>query len=289
MELTYFPGCTLKQKASGFDVSARAVFHAMGIELREMPEWNCCGAAFPLTVDNLLPLAAPARILAEARKSVDQLAVACATCWNVLRRTNRVIREETEKRDRLNTFIEASYTGDLRVIHLLTCLRDSIGFAAVRRRVVVPLRGLRVATYYGCMLLRPPAEVDLDDPEDPRVLEDLSMALGADPVVFPHRGECCGAYLLMKAADAASAASHRILESAKQAGAELMVTSCPLCQFNLDRDQGQMMSQHPGYRLLPVVYFTQLMGIAFGQDTDGYRLGEHYVDPRPLLAPFLFA
>jgi len=285
--MPYYPGCTLNTKAKGFDNSARASARELGLELVELETWNCCGATFPLLVDNMLDLAGPARVLISAREAGQRLAVACSTCYNVLKRTNRVIRENEDSREKLNFFLEADYKGDLEVLDLLQVLRDEIGFDRIKEAVKKPLSGLRVAAYYGCMVLRPPAEVAYEDPENPRALDDLITALGAEAVDYSHKGECCGAYLAIKSAEVTAEMSFRILNSARQNGAELVITNCPLCQFNLDRMQKAMGSRHAGFQPIPILYFTQLLGIALGLDSEGFELDRHYVDPRPLLARWL--
>ncbi|MGA9350276.1 MAG: CoB--CoM heterodisulfide reductase iron-sulfur subunit B family protein [Anaerolineae bacterium] len=283
MEIPYYPGCTLNTKAKGFDNSARASARELGLELVELEEWNCCGATFPLLVDNMLDLAGPVRVLISARQAGQRLAVACSTCYNVLKRTNRVIREDEDSREKLNFFLEADYSGDLEVLDLLQVLRDEIGFDKVKETIKKPLSGLKVAAYYGCMVLRPPAEVAYDDPENPRALDDLIMALGAEAVGYSHKGECCGAYLAVKSAEVTAEMSFTILALAQRSGAELVVTNCPLCQFNLDRMQKAMGSRHTGFQPIPILYFTQLLGIALGLDSNGFELDRHYIDPRPLL------
>ena len=283
MRIPYYPGCTLNTKGKGFDNSARASARALGLELVELAEWNCCGATFPLLVDNMLDLAGPAQVLISARQEGERLAVACSTCYNVLKRTNRVIREDEDSREKLNFFLEADYSGDLEVLDLLQILRDDIGFDKIKEAVKKPLSGLKVAAFYGCMVLRPPAEVAYEDPENPRALDDLMIALGAEAVDYSHRGECCGAYLAVKSIQVTAEMGFTILGSAQRSGAELVVTNCPLCQFNLDRMQKTMSSRHAGFQPIPVLYFTQLMGIALGLDSDDFELDRHYVDPRPLL------
>jgi len=287
MKMPYYPGCSLNTKAKGFDNSVRASARALGLELVELETWNCCGATFPLLVDNMLDLAGPAQVLISARQAGERLAVACSTCYNVLKRTNRVIREDEDSREKLNFFLEADYSGDLEVLDLLQILRDDIGFDKVKEAVKKPLSELKVAAYYGCMVLRPPDEVAYDDPENPRALDDLMTALGAEAVDYSHRGECCGAYLAIKSVDVTAEMSFTILASAQRSGAELVVTNCPLCQFNLDRMQKAMGSRHAGFQPIPVLYFTQLMGIALGLDSEGFELDRHYVDPRPLLADYV--
>ena len=287
MRIPYFPGCTLRTKAQGFDVSARASALALGIELAELEEWNCCGATFPLATDNELALVGPTRVLIEAAAQAAEardrrLVTLCSICYNVLKRTAVFLRENKEKRERINLFIEAEYNADVQVLHLLELLRAEPGFVALRERVTKPLEGLRVAPYYGCLLLRPQDEIGLDDPDEPTILADLLAALGCAVVDFPHKTECCGSYLTVSAVEATEDLSYAILRSAQSAGAQALVTSCPLCQFNLDYRQGAM-RRRPGFSPLTVLYFTQLMGLALGLDGAGYGFQEHYVDPRPLL------
>jgi heterodisulfide reductase subunit B len=287
----YFPGCTLKTKAKGFDVSARASARALGIELDELEQWNCCGATFPLATDNELALVGPTRVLIEAASCASaqdavaqdrRLVTLCSICYNVLKRTARFLREHEEKRERINLFIEEEYRPELRVLHLLELLRAEPGFVAVGERVQKPLDGLRIAPYYGCLLLRPQDEIELDDPDDPAILGDLLAVLGCEVVDFPLKTECCGSYLTVSAAEATQELSYAILRSAQSAGAEAVVTSCPLCQFNLDYRQAAM-RKRPGFVSMPVLYFTQLLGLALGLDGVGYGFEEHAVDPRPLL------
>jgi heterodisulfide reductase subunit B len=292
MKVSYFPGCTLNTTGKGFDNAVRASTAAVGLELVELPNWNCCGATYPLIIDNMLELAAPAHVLVaahEAAPSVDldgTLTTACTTCYNVLKRTNKFIREHEAERERIEAFIEAEYSGEVEVKDVLHLLRDDIGFDAVREKVQKPLKDLKVASYYGCMVLRPPAEVAYDDPDHPRSLDDLMAALGATPVDFPHKNECCGAYLAVKAPEVTREMVYTILKSAQTAGAEAMVTNCPLCQFNLDKQQAEMMKIHASYQPVPVFYFSQLMGIALGLDSRDYGWERHYIDAQPVAARY---
>jgi len=283
MKVSYFPGCTLKTTGKGFERAVRAATAAVGLELVELPEWNCCGATYPLIVDNMLELAAPTHVLVAARNQGLPLTTACTTCYNVLKRTNHFIREHPEERERINAFIEAEYAGEVEVIDILHVLRDRVGFAAVQEKVQRPLTGLKVAAYYGCMVLRPPAEVAYDDPDNPRSLDDLMTALGATPVDFPHKNECCGAYLAIKEPSVTREMVYTVLKAAQAAGAEAVVTNCPLCQFNLDKQQATMHTFQAGYRPVPVFYFSQLMGLALGLEGSDYGWERHYIDARPLL------
>jgi heterodisulfide reductase subunit B len=283
MRIPYFPGCTLSTKAQGFDVSGRASAQALGFELAELAQWNCCGATYPLAIDNELVLVAPTRILLDAQRQGGRLVTLCSICYNVLKRTNRFLQENEEKWERINLFIEEEYGGGVQVLHLLEVLRDELGFQALGARVKRRLGDLRVAPYYGCLLLRPQEEIGLDDPDQPTLLHDLLSNLGAEVVDFPNQTECCGSYLTVSAAEASEELAYGILSSAAGEGAEMIVTSCPLCQFNLDYRQGALKKERPSFSPLPILYFSQLLGIALGLDSAGYGFEGHYVDPRPLL------
>lgn len=283
MRIPYYPGCTLSTKAKGFDRAARDSFAALGVELAELKAWNCCGATFPLNRDNLLDLAGPVRNLVSAATEGDKLAIACSTCFNVLKRSNLVMRNEQDKRERINFFIEAEYAGQVQVVHLLEVLRDAVGWDTLAKAVKKDLSALSVAPYYGCMFLRPPKEMGFDDHENPQTLENFIRALGAQVADYPHRAECCGNYIAAFDLDTTQEMSYLILSSARKAEADLIVTSCPLCQFNLDRWQQDLAMKHGGFRPIPVLYDTQLLGIALGLDATAFELDKHYVDPRPIL------
>lgn len=251
----YFPGCTLITTAQDYDKTGRAVADALGLSLEELPDWNCCGATFPLNVENVMTLIAPARVLMAGEQAEADVATLCAVCFNVLRRAGHFLRTHPDALNRLNLFVEeGDYTGAGQARHLLGILRDDLGWEAVKERVTTPLETLRVAPYYGCLLLRPEDEINLDNPEAPTVLHDLLTALGAEVVDFSHQVECCGSYLLVSQPEATHRASERIVKAAQAAGADVIATACPLCQYNLTRVGIQV----------PVLYFTQLMAAAFG-------------------------
>jgi heterodisulfide reductase subunit B len=190
--------------------------------------------------------------------------------------------------DRINWFIEKAYAGDLRVVHLLEVLRDEIGWEAIAEAVVQPLHGLRVAPYYGCLLLRPFEEIGLDDAEDPSLLQELIQALGAEVAPFPFSTECCGSYLIAKEPRLPAMLARDILESAREARADVVITACPLCQFNLDYPQRASADSAPG-GTTPIMYFTQLMAVALGLPAEVCRFDDHYVDPGQALSRLLGA
>jgi heterodisulfide reductase subunit B len=291
--LSYYPGCTLSTKAQGYDRSGRAVARALGLELQELADWQCCGATFPLTLDDSMALIAPARVLYQAQQAGERVATLCAVCFHVLRRSQALLQRDPAMLERINWFTDQEYRG-VRVVHLLEILRDDIGWEALAAKVqearsrmqgaggdlrfaICNLQSVRLAPYYGCLLLRPYDEIGLDDPESPTILHDLIRALGAEPVDFPYNIECCGSYLTVKDPQISATLAQEIVASARECGAMGLVTACPLCQFNLDYPQREV-----GGDALPVVYFTQLMAVALGLPQEDWGFEGHYVSPLPL-------
>jgi heterodisulfide reductase subunit B2 len=283
MNYAYFPGCTLHSKARSFDEAGRRAAEELGFTLEELPYWTCCGATFPLAEDYDMALASPARVLARSRGQGEKVVTLCAVCHNVLKRTNHVLKTNEARRAKITDFIDESYDGSLQVLHYLEVLRDELGFEAVREKVKKPLAGLKVAPFYGCLLLRPKAELAMDDPDQPKIFEDLLRALGAEPIDYPMKAECCGAFQVVHSDETATRCSREILGSARGRGAELLVTACPLCQFNLEERQGEMLKAEQGFRPLPVLYFTQLLSLALGEAAEGMDVSRNGTDPRPLL------
>ena len=267
MKLFYYPGCTLKSKALAFDRSARATASALGIELVEMEDFTCCGALYPQTTENLMPLLAPARILVQAqRMGSDRLMTLCSFCYNTLKRANKTLKENVQTRTTLSEFLEEPYNATVSVVHLLEVLRDSIGYETLKKKIVQPLDGMRVGAYYGCLLLRPASELGLDDPEEPSILENLLETLGCDVVDFPAKTECCGSFLVVSNPALAQDCSNRIIEHAQQLRIDTLVTSCPLCHYNLTLRNGARHNGETG-NAVRVLYFTQLLGKALGIDS----------------------
>lgn len=283
MNYPYFPGCTLYSKAKSFDEAGKRAGEKLGFTLEELPYWTCCGATFPLAEDYDMALASPARVLARSRQQGEKVVTLCAVCHNVLKRTNHVMKTNEARRRKVTDFIEEPYDGSLEVLHYLEVLRDDVGFEALTAKLEKPLHGLRVAPFYGCLLLRPKAEMAMDDPDNPRILEDLLRALGAEPVDYPLKTECCGAFQVVHSDEMATRCSREIIGSARGRRADLLVTACPLCQFNLEDRQAEMAKGEQGFRALPVLYFTQLLALALGESAEAMDVSRHHTDPRPLL------
>ncbi len=277
-DIAYYPGCTHFETARHLEDSARAVLQELGYRLREMPDWECCGTVHGLADDDLVHQVAPVRNLARAEAAGnDRLLTLCAMCYNTLSQANRLVRNDAEKLRTLNEFMdeEPDYRGNVKVIHVLQLLRDEIGFEAIKDRVEVPMNGLRISPYYGCLLLRPDT-VSIDNPERPSILSDLVTAMGAEPVADPRATHCCGSYHTVYRKDAVMERVEEIVISMEKRGGEIIALSCPLCGFNIDFRQDLV------ERKLPTVYFTQLLALAMAK-AESCHFNMNQVDPRPLL------
>jgi len=280
-QLAYYPGCTLYTKSKNLDLCARESAQILGFELKELETWNCCGAIYSTVQDDIANQVAPIRNLIEAQKISNKLVTLCAACYNVLKRSNNYLLHKDNEiyRKRINNFLETEYDGKTEVVHYLETLKYDIGFETLKLKVKKNLNGLKVGSYYGCLMLRPSEELNFDDPDNPMMMDDMFSALGATAVDFPFKGECCGGYVLVNKPEVATKCSQTILESLVSAGAECVATTCPLCQYNIDNQQKLMSKQFN----LPIFYFTQLLSLALGVDEKILNLNNHYIDPKPLL------
>jgi heterodisulfide reductase subunit B len=287
MKLSYYPGCTLKSHAKNFDDSTVGALACLEVEVKELDRWNCCGTVHGLASDDLIHRMAPITNLIRAKdEAADAFMTGCAMCYNTLKRANQHVREDAAALSVINDFLSletTEYTGDVDVLHLLEVLRDRIGFEKLASQVKRPLKDLRVACYYGCLLVRP-KEVAIDDVENPKVMENLVEALGATPVSFALKTECCGAYHTVAKPEVIAGRTDRIMSSAHKNTADVVVVSCPLCAHNLDHRQKEARQLNPDFHHVPVLYFTQLMAIALGCDETVLRFDLHHIDPRPALA-----
>ena len=257
MKFQYFPGCTLKTKGVRLDTCARKAALALGFTLEELPEWQCCGAVYPMARDEIATRLSSVRALVAAREAGEPLVTLCSACHHVIKRVNGDMKNDADIRAKVNNYLnlDEPYAGETEVLHYLEVLRDKIGWDAVKAAVKKPLTGMKIGAYYGCLLLRPSREMCFDDPENPTILEDFIRAIGAEPVYYGLRNECCGGYTTIENRQYAQKQAHRIVNNAKTAGAECLITACPLCLYNLTQntDGG-----------LPVRYFTELLAQALG-------------------------
>ncbi|MBU1036154.1 CoB--CoM heterodisulfide reductase iron-sulfur subunit B family protein, partial [bacterium] len=209
----------------------------------------------------------------------------CSMCYHTLKRANKLVKEDKEKLDKLNNLMyreDVKYNGEVEVLHLLEILKNEVGFDQVSKKVKMPLKGLKVAPYYGCLLLRP-AEVGFDDPESPTILKDLLESVGAEAIDYPYETECCGSYNTVVNVNLVVERAHDILSFAISQKAEAIVLSCPLCGFNLDHRQKEIKEKFPDFKSVPVFYFTQLLALSLGLDEKVCRFELNFIDPRPLL------
>ena len=287
MKLNYYPGCTLKNHARNFDETTVASMAQLDVEVAELDRWNCCGTVHGLASDDLIHRAAPVTNLIRVKeRDATEVMTGCAMCYNTLKRANEHVRSDAAALKTINDFLsleETKYEGDVDVLHLLEVIRDRIGFDKLAAKVKRPLKGLKVACYYGCMLVRP-KEAAIDDAENPTVMEKLVAALGATPVPFALKAECCGAYHAVKRPEIVADRTDRIVGSAHEHKADVIAVSCPLCAHNLDHKQADAKKLNPDLEHMPVLYFTQLMAIALGCDETAQHFDLHHIDPQPALA-----
>ncbi len=257
MKYSYYPGCTLRTKAKDLDAYARASAKALGFELEEIENWQCCGGVYPLGSDEIATKLSSVRALNEAKEKGQDLVTLCSACHHVIKRVNDDMRNVEDIRTRANNYMQLDepYAGETNVLHYLEVLRDRVGFDELKKKVVNPLKGRKIGAYYGCLLLRPSTVLAFDDPENPQIIEDFIRAIGAEPVVYPYRNECCGGYISLKEKEMSGRMSCNIVDSAAGAGAEMLITACPLCMDNLNKS---------GSGKIPVYYFTELLAEALG-------------------------
>lgn len=262
MTFSYYPGCTLRTKAKDLDRYARLSAEALGIELHEPDDWQCCGGVYTMGKDEIASKLSSVRALNAAKERGEALCTMCSACHNVIKQVNHDMQTDPDITLRANNYLKLDepYLGETEVYHFLEVLRDKVGFDKVKEAVKKPLAGKKVAAYYGCLLLRPSSVMQMDNPENPSIMEDLIRALGGEPVIYGYRNECCGGYITLEDKELAQKKSNTVLASAENKGAELVVTACPLCLYNL-RKNG---TEHD----VPVVYFTELLAEALGVKED---------------------
>jgi heterodisulfide reductase subunit B len=265
VKYAYYPGCSLEKTQRGYDESVREVFKALGQELIEIEDWNCCGATMYMSVRETVSLAVSARNLALAQKMGLDILAPCSSCFTILSKTNRILKQLPDLHRDVNEALAEgglSYSGASRVRHPLDVLMNDIGIETIRNRVRRTLHGLKMAPYYGCQIVRP--EKGFDDCENPVLLDRMFGACGADVVYFPMKVRCCGGMLMTTFEETALKLNKELLQCARENGADVIVTTCPLCHFNLEGYQDKINKIYETTFEMPILYFTQLLGIAFG-------------------------
>jgi heterodisulfide reductase subunit B2 len=276
MDYSYYPGCSLHSTGLEYGLSTRAVFEALEIGLVELEGWNCCGASSAHALNHTLSLALPARNLALAQETGLDLVTPCAACFNRMKSADYLLRSDPGTCAQVEEIVGFQYSGEIAVRPLLAVLYEDFGVEAIAARVQRPLSGLRVVPYYGCLLLRPPQVTQFDDPDHPKVMTELLQAIGAEVRPWSHATDCCGAGLSLSRSDIVQNLVSRMADRAREAGADALVTACPLCQVNLEMRQ----TSEPK---MPSFYITELLGLALGLPQASKWWPKHLIDPRPLV------
>lgn len=281
---SYFPGCSLEKMALSYHESATQTAQALGVELKEVEDWNCCGATTYFHVDELLAYTLVARNLAIAEKEGHDLVAPCSACYKNAYFTNAYLKEDRDLFDHINYALEQDnlhFFGNIEVKHLMEVFVNDLGMDEILSKVSHPLKGLRVAPYYGCQIVRP--RKDNEDVENPQFFEDLMSALGAEPVEFTDRLRCCGGSLIITSRKAAFSLVHDLLRSAADCSADVIATACPMCQTNLECYQMQVNQEYGTNFSIPIMYFTQLMGLSMGLKPKSLGIGTEFISTDRIL------
>jgi heterodisulfide reductase subunit B len=291
MKYGYYPGCSLEKNASSYNVSTKAVAKPLGIEFQELDDWNCCGATEYMTLNRMAAYALITRNLALAEKQLTnnkQIAAPCSMCFLNMTKADHYLVEDVDLAEKVNIALGAGnlhYTpGSIKARHLLEIMIEDIGLEAISAKVTKPLSGLKVAPYYGCLITRPGYLSKFDDYEYPTSLDRLMKGLGATVVDYPMKAHCCGGHMTQISQDVALGLIRHLLQNAVEYEADVIVTLCPMCQLNLDAYQGDVNRYFKTKYNIPVLYFTQMMGLAFGLSASELGIGKELVDPRPALS-----
>jgi len=285
MEFSYYPGCSLEGMNKAYDKSARLVSKTLGIGLTELNDWNCCGASAYMSIQELRAHLLSARNLAIAEREKKDLVVVCPACLTTLTKSNHYMGEDLKLRRTIASALKAAnlqYLGTVKVRHLLEVVVNEIGEQEIKTKVTRPLTSLKVAPYYGCQFTRPFGE--FDDKEFPVMLDTLLKWLGAEPVNFPLKAKCCGGMLMTTNEPVGLGLVRSLLDCATQNGAECIATICPLCHITLEAYQGNVNKKFATSFEMPTLYFTQLMGLAFGFSRKELGINEELISSKAVLA-----
>jgi heterodisulfide reductase subunit B2 len=287
MRYAYYPGCSLEATGRPYEESVAAVAKTLDIELVELEDWNCCGATAYMSINEVLSFSLSARNLCQAKKISDTLVTACSACYTNLRKTGAYLTDFPEIKSKVDeSLAEAGirYDGGITTKHFLQTVVEDVGLEKVKAQIKKPLTGLRVAPYYGCQIARPYGIEDSAD--NPVMMDKLLTALGATPIPYPMKTLCCGGSLMGIQKEVALRLCHNLLLCAQESGAQCVAVTCPLCQMNLDAFQSSINKTYGKNFNLPIVYFTQLMGLAFGVESKSLGLNDCIVSATKVTAQY---
>ncbi len=282
MKVSYYPGCSLESSAKEYQISANAVCQRLDIELVEIEDWNCCGALEVSSLNPLLSLALPARNLKIASEESDKLVVTCNACLNNLVKVQWKLFKNGELRKKINQLLNHEFR-EIKIKHLLDLILNDIGLEKVKENVKKPLKGLKTVSYYGCLIVRPSKILNFDDPDDPELLDKLVLTLGGNPLEFFSKTKCCGGGLLMSNQDMSLELTKEIIAEAAERGAQCITVTCPLCHMALETLQHKVMAKIGSKRKIPILYFTQLMGLSFGVPPKELGLHKNMISAKPVI------
>jgi len=283
MKYAYYPGCASESTAREQHSSSLAVARKLGIDFVEIPNWSCCGATAAHQTDRLLAASLPAANLLTAQEMGLDVVVNCAACYSRLKTANHEIATSPEMRKKVGETLGRDYDGSVKVRHLLEVLLEDLGLETIEQRISHSLNGLKVAPYYGCLLVRPPEVTQFDNPENPASMDRLVTALGGDSLDWPHKVECCGGGLALTRTDVVVKLTDSIIGMAQAAGADCIAVACPMCQANLDLRQSDIKKETRRDYNMPIVYITQLLGLCLGISQTELGLSKLMVAPSTVI------
>ncbi|MDY6843917.1 MAG: CoB--CoM heterodisulfide reductase iron-sulfur subunit B family protein [Thermodesulfobacteriota bacterium] len=280
----YYPGCSSHGTAREYETSAQLVLKALKLDMKEVSDWNCCGASAAHVTSEELAIALPHRNLVLAEKQgFSHIVTTCAACFNRLKIANKTLKEEQNILARMEEISGTEYSKTVAVHHILEVFYHEVGIERLKAMVIRPLSDLRVASYYGCLLTRP-KHITIDkDYENPTIMDEIVSATGALPVEWSHKTECCGASLALGRTDIVHRLCKEIFEAALLSSSDVIVVACPLCHSNLDMRQSQINTRYHTHFDIPIVFITQLLGLAFGKGFKELEMGKPLVSSYPIL------
>ncbi len=285
MQIAYYPGCSLHASSELYDVQCRKVLKQLGIELKEIEDWNCCGATSAGKTDDFLAIALPARNLGIADASgLSEMLIPCSSCYNRTLVSQRILSEDSELKNRINSELSKKVEGKIRISSILDILVSKVNSGEIAEKLIRRLEGLKPACYYGCLLTRFPCDVKISDNiENPQGMETVCKALGAEPLDWSYKTDCCGASAAVNDTDTSLFLMSQIIKDALARGANCLVTTCPMCQMNMDMYQNEVCERYGIQRKLPVFFITELLGIAMGFTPQEMQIDKHFIDALGLL------
>lgn len=284
MAIAYYPGCSDHGLSQEYGVSTRTVFEHLNIDLKEVDDWNCCGATAAHCLKHDLATALNVRNLALVENmGLDTVVTGCAGCFSRLKTAEYEVDHHPDKIKQMSAQAGVTFPETVKVRHMLQAVLEAYTLDEIKEKVTKPLTGLKAACYYGCLLTRPKAVTQFDDPDNPMAMDNLMKALGAETVNWSYKAECCGGGFSGTEPGTAGELAGKILYSARDAGANAIVVACPLCQMSLDARQGEVGKEQGIKYNIPVMYFTQLMGLAMGYNWDQMKFGKLFTSPKELL------